>query len=78
MKGTWDLAAGSVRMDLHYHTPQHSNISISQDSLEEGGAKGGGKRRGAGGGEGQGKGGVDKGERRVRRRGDKREKRGGK
>ena len=41
---------------------------------------GGGRGRGGGGGggEGQGEGGVDKGERRVRRRGDKREKRGGK
>ena len=36
-------------MYLHYHTPQHSNISISQDSLEEG-ERG---RGGAGGGAGE-------------------------
>ena len=56
MKGTWDLAAGSVRMYLHYHTPQHSNISISQDSLEEGGGRGRRKGQEEGQGEGQGRG----------------------
>ena len=57
LKGAWDLATGSVWMHLHYHTPQHSNIGISQDSLEkegEGGEKGRGRKGGRGRGVGRG------------------------
>ena len=48
LRGAWDLATGSVWMNLHYHTSKHSNIGISQDSLEkggQGGVEGGGGKR---------------------------------